>query len=104
MFNNFYFSAKLLEVDREKVQVAFDIHDPSRVIIRRLDGVFVRYAELDGNKRDAFLMSFVEKTRKERHQRRMKLKQEQLDEINAELNPVLTIEHKESVIGYISYA
>lgn len=96
MFNNFYFSAKLLEVDREKVQVAFDIHDPSRVIIRRLDGVFVCYAELDGNKRDAFPMSFVEKTRKERHQRRMKLKQEQLDEINAELNPVLTIEHKES--------
>ncbi|TDF40543.1 Mu transposase C-terminal domain-containing protein [Histophilus somni] len=96
LFNNFYFSAKLLEVDREKVQVAFDIHDPSRVIIRRLDGVFVCYAELDGNKRDAFPMSFVEKTRKERHQRRMKLKQEQLDEINAELNPVLTIEHKES--------
>ncbi|RZN75746.1 Mu transposase C-terminal domain-containing protein [Avibacterium paragallinarum] len=96
LFNNYYFSQKLLDVDGQKVQVAFDIHDPSKVIVRKLDGVFVCYAELDGNKRDAFPMSFVEKTRKERHQRRAKLKQEQLDEINAELNPVITIEHKES--------
>ena len=38
-------------------------------------------------------MSYVEKARKDRHQRRAKLKQEQLDEINAELNPVINIAH-----------
>ncbi|THA10464.1 Mu transposase C-terminal domain-containing protein [Rodentibacter pneumotropicus] len=95
LFNNDYFSMKLLDVDGQKVQVMFDIHDPSQVIVRKKDGSFVCYAELDGNKRDAFPVSFVEKTRKERHARRAKLKQEQLDEINAELNPVITIEHQQ---------
>ncbi|SUU37371.1 phage transposase [Actinobacillus seminis] len=94
LFNNYYFSAKLLDVDGQKVQVMFDIHDPSQVIVRKQDGTFVCYAELDGNKRDAFPMPYVEKTRQERHARRAKLKQEQLDEINAELNPIITIEHQ----------
>lgn len=95
LFNNYYFSTKLLDVDGQKVQVMFDIHDPSQVIVRKQDGTFVCYAELDGNKRDAFPMPFVEKTRQERHARRAKLKQEQLDEINAELNPIITIEHQQ---------
>lgn len=95
LFNNNYFSTKLLDVDGQQVQVAFDIHDPSQVIVRKQDGSFVCYAELDGNKRDAFPVAFVEKTRKERHARRAKLKQEQLDEINAELNPIITIEHQQ---------
>lgn len=34
----------------------------------------------------------VEQQRKERHKRRGNLKQRQLDDINAELNPVITIE------------
>ena len=94
LFNNYYFSAKLLDVDGQKVQVMFDIHDPSQVIVRKQDGTFVCYAELDGNKRDAFPMPYVEKTRQARHARRAKLKQEQLDEIHAELNPIITIEHQ----------
>ena len=36
----------------------------------------------------------LEQQRKERHQRRSKLKERQLAEIDAELNPVITIEHK----------
>ena len=96
LFNNYYFSAKLLDVDGQKVQVMFDIHDPSQVIVRKQDGTFVCYAELDGNKRDAFPMPYVEKTRQERHARRAKLKQEQLDEIHEELNPIITIEHQET--------
>lgn len=96
LFNNYYFSAKLLDVDGQKVQVMFDIHDPNQVIVRKQDGTFVCYAELDGNKRDAFPMPYVEKTRQERHARRAKLKQEQLDEIHEELNPIITIEHQET--------
>lgn len=95
LFNNDYFNTKLLDVDGQEVQVMFDIHDPSQVIVRKQDGSFVCYAELDGNKRDAFPLPFVEKVRKERHARRAKLKQEQLDEINAELNPIITIEHQQ---------
>ena len=95
LFNNDYFNTKLLDVDGQEVQVMFDIHDPSQVIVRKKDGSFVCYAELDGNKRDAFPMPFVEKVRRERHANRAKLKQEQLDEINAELNPIITIEHQQ---------
>lgn len=93
VFNNQYFHQKLLDVDGKSVQVALDIHNPSAVIIRDESGAFICEAILDGNKRDAFPMSFVEKARKDRHQRRAKLKQEQLDEINAELNPVINIAH-----------
>lgn len=93
VFNNEYFSQKLLDVDGKSVQVAIDIHNPSAVIIRDESGAFICEAILDGNKRDAFPMSFVEKSRQERHQRRAKLKQEQLDEINAELNPAISITH-----------
>lgn len=95
LFNNKYFNTKLLDVEGIKVQVSFDIHDPSQVIIRKQDGTFVCYAELNGNKRDAFPVAFVEQQRKARHQRRLKLKMEQVDEINAELNPVITIEHQQ---------
>ena len=95
LFNNYYFSAKLLDVDGQKVQVMFDIHDPSQVIVRKQDGTFVCYAELDGNKRDAFPMPFVEKTRQERHARRLKNVLEKADEIHAERNPVVTIEHQQ---------
>lgn len=95
LFNNDYFSAKLLDVDGQKVQVMFDIHDPSQVIVRKQDGTFVCYAELDGNKRDAFPIPFVEKTRQERHARRLKNVLEKADEIHAERNPVVTIEHQQ---------
>lgn len=96
LFNNYYFSAKLLDVDGQKVQVMFDIHDPSQVIVRKQDGTFVCYAELDGNKRDAFPMPFVEKTRQERSDRRLKNVLEKADEIQAERNPIITIEHQQS--------
>ena len=95
LFNNDYFSTKLLDVDGQKVQVMFDIHDPSQVIVRKQDGTFVCYAELDGNKRDAFPMPYVEKTRQERSNRRLKNVLEKADEIQAERNPVVTIEHQQ---------
>ncbi|MCL7783504.1 transposase family protein, partial [Pasteurella multocida] len=91
LFNNVYFSQKLLDVDGQQVQVSIDIHDPSSVIIRQKNGTYICEAMLDGNKRDAFPMSLVEKARKDRAQGRLKRKQEKVDEINAELNPVITI-------------
>lgn len=92
LFNNNYFSQKLIEVDGEKVTVSFDIHNAESVIIRTLDGRYICDAIFDGNKRDAFPQAFIEKAREDRGKRRMKLKQEQIDEIQAELNPIRTIE------------
>lgn len=95
LFNNDYFSLKLLDVDGKEVQVAFDMHDPSAVIVRDLRGRFICYAELDGNKCAAVPQSYMEQAQQKRHKARLKLKQEQIDEINAELNPVITIEHQQ---------
>lgn len=93
LFNNNYFNQKLIEVDGKKVTVSFDIHNAESVIIRTLDGRYICDAIFDGNKRDAFPQAFMDKSREDRGKRRMKLKQEQIDEIQAELNPVRTIEH-----------
>lgn len=83
----------MIEVDGEKVTVSFDIHNAESVIVRHLDGRFICEAQFDGNKRAAFPEAFMEKSRRERANRRMKLTQERADEIQAELNPVRTIEH-----------
>ncbi|HDR1420421.1 TPA: Mu transposase C-terminal domain-containing protein, partial [Pasteurella multocida] len=52
LFNNVYFSQKLLDVDGQQVQVSIDIHDPSSVIIRLKDGTYVCEAMLDGNNQE----------------------------------------------------
>ncbi|NBH76221.1 Mu transposase C-terminal domain-containing protein [Rodentibacter pneumotropicus] len=96
LFSNDYFNTKLIDVDGQQVQVAFDMHDPSAVIVRDLKGGFICYAQLDGNSDDAVPKSYMEQARNKRHKARLKLKQEQIDEINAELNPVITIEHQPS--------
>ncbi|WP_337050264.1 Mu transposase C-terminal domain-containing protein, partial [Serratia fonticola] len=51
--NNDYFSEELINVDGEKVRVAFDTHDANEVIVRRMDGSFVCAAIWNGNKQVA---------------------------------------------------
>lgn len=92
--NNSYFSLKLLDFDREEVVIGIDIHNAESVQVRTKDGRFICEAIWNGNTREAFPVAMLEQQRKERHKRRANLKQQQLDEINAELNPVLTIEQK----------
>ncbi|MDH3001206.1 transposase [Chelonobacter oris] len=99
VFNNDYFSPQLINVDGQKVAVSFDIHCAESVIIRSLDGAYLCDAQWNGNKRAAFPVEFVERKRVERHNRRLKLKQAQAEEINAELNPVLTIERNDLLHG-----
>lgn len=92
IFNNQYFAEALIQVDGEEVLVAFDIHDASRVTVRRLDGSFVCTAIVNGNTRAAFPVDYIEKVRKDRHRRRMALVNRKAEEIDAELHPVRTIE------------
>lgn len=95
--NNHYFNLKLLDFDREEVVIGVDIHNAESVQVRTKDGRFICEAIWNGNTREAFPVAMVEQQRKERHKRRSNLKQQQLDEINAELNPVLTIEQKKRI-------
>lgn len=90
--NNKYFNTKLLAVDGQEVVIGIDIHNAESIQVRTKDGRFVCDAIWNGNTREAFPVAMLEQQRKERHQRRSKLKERQLAEINAELNPVITIE------------
>lgn len=92
IFNNQYFAEHLIQVDGEEVLVEFDIHDASSVTVRRLDGSFICTAIVNGNTRAAFPVDYIEKVKKDRHSRRMKLVEQKAEEINAELNSVLTVD------------
>lgn len=89
LINNQYFSEELINVDGEEVRVAFDIHDPSEVIIRRMDGSYVCTAIWNGNKRAAIPVSHMEVSVEKRRQRRLKRVDEQREEIEAEARPLL---------------
>lgn len=66
---NDYFAKELIEVDQEKVRVAFNPHDAQEVYIRRLDGTFVCTAIWNGNKRAPVPVARVEKAMQERANR-----------------------------------
>ncbi|WP_334469533.1 Mu transposase C-terminal domain-containing protein [Arsenophonus sp. PmNCSU2021_1] len=52
--NNIYYAAKLADEHDRKVLVSYDIHDGSKVIVRRMDGTYLCEALWDGNKQLAF--------------------------------------------------
>ncbi|EQB0737461.1 Mu transposase C-terminal domain-containing protein [Klebsiella oxytoca] len=89
LFNNDYFSEELIQVDSEDVRVAFDIHDPQSVIVRRMDGSYVCTAIWNGNKRAAIPVSAMDVAVEKRRQRRMKRVEDKVQEIEAEGRSVL---------------
>lgn len=89
LFNNDYFSEELIQVDSEDVRVAFDIHDPQSLIVRRMDGSYVCTAIWNGNKRAAIPVSAMDVAVEKRRQRRMKRVEEKVLEIEAEGRSVL---------------
>ena len=89
LFNNDYFSEELIQVDSEEVRVAFDIHDPSSVIVRRMDGTYVCTAIWNGNKRAAIPVSAMDVAVEKRRQRRLNRIEDKRQEIEAEGRSVL---------------
>ncbi|EEH2755701.1 DDE-type integrase/transposase/recombinase [Salmonella enterica subsp. enterica serovar Enteritidis] len=89
---NDYFAKELIEVDQEKVRVAFNPHDAQEVYIRRLDGTFVCTAIWNGNKRAPVPVARVEKAMQERANRQMKRGQAIIQDAQDSLRPA--IEHK----------
>lgn len=92
--NNHYFHLKLLDFDREEVVIGIDIHNAESVQVRTKDGRFICEAIWNGNTREAFPVAMVEQVRKDRHTQSSKRNQRKQEMIDAELNPVLTIEQK----------
>ncbi|ECB3488805.1 transposase [Salmonella enterica subsp. enterica serovar Kottbus] len=92
---NDYFAKELIEVDQEKVRVAFNPHDAQEVYIRRLDGTFVCTAIWNGNKRAPVPVARVEKAMQERANRQMKRGQAIIQDAKDSLRPA--IEHKSGI-------
>ncbi|EDN6658135.1 DDE-type integrase/transposase/recombinase [Salmonella enterica] len=92
---NDYFAKELIEVDQEKVRVAFNPHDAQEVYIRRLDGTFVCTAIWNGNKRAPVPVARVEKAMQERVNRQVKRGQAIIQDAKDSLRPA--IEHKSGI-------
>lgn len=90
--NNQYFSKELINVDRQEVRVAFDIHDPNEVIIRQMDGTYVCTAIWNGNTASPVPVAKVQKALEERAKRKIKLAETKIQDAEDELRPAL--EHK----------
>ena len=86
IFNSIYFSINLERQHTEQVRVGYDIHDPSYIIVRDLDGRFITSAQLNANSVDYFPDSVVEKARENRLKGRLNRielkKQEALEEFH----------------------
>lgn len=87
--NNSYSSEQLIDVDGEEVRVAYDIHDATRVIVRRMDGAFVCEAVWNGNKVAAVPVTAMANAMEERRKRRLNLNDARRRKIEAEGRPVL---------------
>ncbi|QLH62364.1 transposase [Serratia symbiotica] len=90
--NNQYFSKELITVDRQEVRVAFDIHDPTEVIVRQMDDTYVCTAIWNGNTASPVPVARVQKTLEERAKRKIKLAETKIQDAEDELRPAL--EHK----------
>lgn len=101
LFNNDYFSEELIRVDGEEVRVAFDIHDPQSVIVRRMDGSYVCTAIWNGNKRAAIPVSAMDVAVEKRRQRRMSRIDDKRQEIEAEGRSVLPGQRFDDLTSFI---
>lgn len=101
LFNNDYFSEELIQVDSEEVRVAFDIHDPQSVIVRRMDGSYVCTAIWNGNKRAAIPVSAMDVAVEKRRQRRLNRIEDKRQEIEAEGRSVLLGQRFDDLSSFI---
>lgn len=82
--NCIYFHKDLMLVDDQQVKVHYDIHDVSRVWVKKQSGELIAVATLNGNKSGYFPQPMIEVQREKRADRRVALKQSQIDAINLE--------------------
>ena len=94
VLNNQYWHSDLEARDGETVLALIDQHDPALAIIRDLDGRWLCDARLDGNKRAAFPESLVERSRRQRAERRLRKLDDERAKAIAETRP--TLEHEKT--------
>lgn len=85
LFNHVYFNNALTEIpSKNKVRVAFDLSNAEKVWISDQQGRFICEALFEGNTCEAFPKSYTDNLKDQRIDRRLKLKEKQIEEILAE--------------------
>lgn len=72
LFTNIYFARELEEFHGMEAQIAYDIHDPSRIWVYTGEGRYICEAQCDGNKRAAFPVSVRQQANEKRLDGRLK--------------------------------
>lgn len=85
LWNGVYYNADLMLVDGEQVQVAYDIHDATRVWVKKITGELIACAELGGNRVGYFPQTFVEQQREKRAEGRLKRLHSKIEDVHLEL-------------------
>jgi putative transposase len=100
-FNYDYSALELADYDGQEVIVGYDIHNASRVTVRKMDGTFICFAILNGNTRDAFPKPFIEKLKEQRVKGMRKRAEQKIALAEAELRPVLNAGNSNDFDGLI---
>lgn len=87
--NASYFSQELVDFHGQSVHVAYDMADASYLMVYDSTQTLICKAILNGNTRDAFAPSMIEREMKKRADRKIKKAQQQIALAKAEVNPAL---------------
>lgn len=96
VYNNEYWHKSLEDYDGKKVQVHIDQHNPKTVIVKTINGKYLCDATLDGNKKDAFPLSLVERSKVGRTNAKITRLEDEATKAKLELRKTLQIEAQES--------
>lgn len=84
LFGNTYFNKDLEEFHGDRLKVAYDIHDGSKVWVYTLDDQLICTAGFEANATDYFPKSAIEHSKDKRMERREKLLTDKVEEVHAE--------------------
>jgi putative transposase len=86
LFTNIYFARELAEFHGVEAQIAYDIHDPSRIWVYTPEGRFICEAQANGNRRHYMPVAVVQQAREKRAKGRLARVDAKRDEILEELH------------------
>lgn len=86
LFTNIYFARELAEFHGIEAQIAYDIHDPSRIWVYTPDGRFICEAQANGNSRHYMPVAVVQQAREKRAKGRLARVDAKREEILEELH------------------
>lgn len=88
---NIYFAQELAEFHGLKAQIAYDIHDPSRIWVYTPEGRFICEAQANGNRRHYMPVPVIQQARERRAKGRLARVDAKRDEILEELHGATAI-------------